>query len=653
MTITDVPSSISVTKTANPTSRPEPGGAVAFTVVVRNTSPVDSVTIATLADDIHGNLAGQGTCAVPQAIVAGGSYSCTFNASVTGNAGASETDTVTAGGTDDDGQAVNATGSATVTITDTPSSLAVTKTANPTSLPEPGGSVLFTLVVRNTSAVDSITLTSLADDVHGDVTKVAASITTTTCAVPQLIVAGGSYSCTFNASVTGNAGASETDTVTAGGTDDDGKAVTAAGSATLTFTDVKPTMTVTKTANPTTLPEPGGPVSFALLVQNTSPEPIVLTSARDDVYGDLNGRGTCVLPQTIATGGSYTCTATGPVTGDAGDRRTDTITAIARDDDGNTVTEEAEATVTITDVTPTISATKRAEPTELPEPGGQASFTVRVENPSIEDVVLGSLSDDVYGSLNGKGTCKLPQTLTKSGGTYTCSFSGTVSGDAGAVKTDTVTASAADNEGNPAVATASASVTIIDVKPGLRLQKTAVPASLPEPGGAYDLVIAVTNESPVEPLTLTTLVDDVLGNLDGKGDCSVPQTVAPLDTYSCSIPQTLNGNAGRSETDTVTATGEDNERNTVTKADGATFVITDVPPTFTLTKTADPSTIAEPGADVEFSVTITNDGPEELTLTTLVDDNYGDLDGVGTCDVPQTVAAWWRLLLLVRPVRGQ
>ena len=480
-------------------------------------------------------------------------------------------------------------------------------------------------------------MTSLADDVHGNATEVVGSITATTCSVPQLIVAGGSYSCTFNAALTGNAGASETDTVTAGGTDDDGKAVTAAGSATVTFTDVKPTMTVTKTANPTTLPEPGGPVSFALLVQNTSPEPIVLTSARDDVYGDLNGRGTCLLPQTIATGGSYSCTATGPVTGDAGDRRTDTITAIARDDDGNTVTEEAEATVTITDVTPTISASKRAEPTELPEPGGQASFTVRVENPSIEDVVLSSLSDNVYGSLNGKGTCKLPQTLTKSGGTYTCSFSGMVSGDAGAVKTDTVTASAADNEGNPAVATASASVTIIDVKPGLRLQKTAVPASLPEPGGDYDLVIVVTNESPVEPLTLTTLVDDPLGNLDGQGDCSVPQTVAPLGTYSCSIPQTLAGSAGASETDTVTATGQDNEGNTVTKTDGATFVITDVPPTFTLTKTADPSTIAEPGADVEFSVTITNDGPEELTLTTLVDDNYGDLDGVGTCDVPQTV----------------
>ena len=42
--------------------------------------------------------------------------------------------------------------------------MTVTKTANPTTLPEPGGPVTFTVVVRNTSAVDSITVTSLGDE---------------------------------------------------------------------------------------------------------------------------------------------------------------------------------------------------------------------------------------------------------------------------------------------------------------------------------------------------------------------------------------------------------------------------------------------------------------------------------------------------------
>ena len=38
MTITDVGRSIEVTKTANPTSLPEPGGNVSFSVDVKNTS---------------------------------------------------------------------------------------------------------------------------------------------------------------------------------------------------------------------------------------------------------------------------------------------------------------------------------------------------------------------------------------------------------------------------------------------------------------------------------------------------------------------------------------------------------------------------------------------------------------------------------------
>ncbi len=59
--ITDVPSSIVVTKTASPTSLPEPGGNVVFTVQVQNTSTVDNVTIDTLNDTIYGNLNGKGS----------------------------------------------------------------------------------------------------------------------------------------------------------------------------------------------------------------------------------------------------------------------------------------------------------------------------------------------------------------------------------------------------------------------------------------------------------------------------------------------------------------------------------------------------------------------------------------------------------------
>ena len=651
VTFTDTPSSMTVSKTANPTSLPEPGGPVTFTVVVRNTSTVDSVTIDTLTDDIHGDLAGQGTCAVPKVIVAGGSSSCTFTATVTGNAGSSETDTVTASGTDDDRNPVSASGSATVTITDVPSSMTITKTASRTSLPEPGGSVVFTLVISNTSAVDTIGLTSLVDDIHGDVTDVTGDIAATDCDVtPRVSIGlGATYTCTFTATATGDATSSptQTDTVTASATDDDGRTLSASGSATVSFTDVLPTMTITKTADtggspPDEVPEPGGPVDFTVEVENTSPEPLLLGSLGDDVYGNLEGKGTCLLPQTIPAGRTYACTFTGPVTGDAGDLRTDTVTASAGDNDGNTVTEEAQATVKITDVKPSILASKSAEPGTVPEPGGPVTFIVRVENLStVEDVLLTSLVDVPYGNLKGQGTCLLPQTLTKNGGSYTCSFTRTVTGNAGNTRPDTVTATAQDNDVpvNTVTDQASATVTIVDVPPQMSVQKSAVPSSRPEPGGPYDVVITVANGSSVDPLTVTSLSDSILGNLNGKGTCAVPRAIAVGGSYICSVPQELRGNAGTSESDTVTAEATDDDGSSVTASDGATFTITDVPPSFDIEKSAVPSTITEPGADVTFTVKITNSGPEPLTLTSLTDDNYGNLDDVGTCPLPRTLAA--------------
>ncbi len=239
------------------------------------------------------------------------------------------------------------------------------------------------------------------------------------------------------------------------------------------------------------------------------------------------------------------------------------------------------------------------------------SFTVQASNPSIEPVILESLVDDIHGDLNGQGTCQLPQTLTAGGGTYTCSFTAVVSGDAGDSETDVVTATASDNEGNPAEATAQATVTITDVLPGIDLQKAAVPNSRPEPGGDYDIRISVVNQSAVEPVLLTSLDDDLLGDLDGQGDCEVPQTIAPAGSYQCTIPASLTGDAGTSETDTVTATASDNEGTEVVDSDSATFSIIDRLPTFDLQKTASPTAVPEPGGDVTFTIEITNTSPED------------------------------------------
>ena len=201
-----------------------------FTVVVENTSQVDTVTIDSLEDDVYGDLTGldDTTCETPQTLAPGESYECSFSAAIEGNAGDELTDTVTASGTDDDGNPVEASDDATVTITDVPSSIEVTKTADPTELHEPGGEVVFTVVVENTSQVDTVTITSLTDDVYGDLNGQG------DCSVPQELEPGNSYTCSFTAEIEGSEGDQFTDVVTASGTDDDGNPVEASDDATVT-----------------------------------------------------------------------------------------------------------------------------------------------------------------------------------------------------------------------------------------------------------------------------------------------------------------------------------------------------------------------------------------------------------------------------------
>jgi len=76
-------------------------------------------------------------------------------------------------------------------------------------------------------------------------------------------------------------------------------------------------------------------------------EPVTITSLVDDIHGDLNGQGTCSVPQTIQPGASYTCQFTAMVTGNAGDVETDTVTAKGTDDEGYPVEDSDDATVRI------------------------------------------------------------------------------------------------------------------------------------------------------------------------------------------------------------------------------------------------------------------------------------------------------------------
>jgi LPXTG-site transpeptidase (sortase) family protein len=566
--LTDLLPTVTVTKTPGAASIDEPGGSVTFTVTVENTS-AETVTLNTLTDSVFGNLNGQGTCATGGSIAAGATYTCSFTGTVLGNAGDTHTDTVTAQVSDDELNTASDAGSAIVTFNDVIPSSNLTKTPGVTSIDEPGGDVTFTVEVENTSP-EAVTLDSLVDDVFGDLTLLVG-----TCATGGTIAPGDTYSCSFTGAVSGNAGDTHTDTVTAEISDDDGNTVSDAGSADVAIDDVTPSLNVTKTPDMTSIGEPGGNVIFTVGVQNTSPEAVTLDSLFDDVFGDLDGQGTCATGGSIAAGATYTCSFTGTVLGNAGDTHTDTVTAQVSDDELNTASDDDSADVTIDDVTPTLNVTKTPGVTSIDEPGGDVTFTVEVENTSPEAVTLDSLIDTVFGDLDGQGDCVVPQTIA-AGDTYSCTFTGAVSGNAGDTHTDTVTADVSDDEGNTVSDAGSASVDINDVASAIAVTKTASQTSLPVPGGSVDFTVRVDNTSPVDSVTITSLTDSVHGDLDGQGTCSVPQAIIAGGFYQCVFSASVSGSAGDSETDTVTASGTDDDGNAVSDSDSTTVTIVGV-----------------------------------------------------------------------------
>jgi Ca2+-binding RTX toxin-like protein len=154
----------------------------------------------------------------------------------------------------------------------------------------------------------------------------------------------------------------------------------------------KPKIQVDKTASPTSLPAPGGSFTFTVVVTNTdagmAASSAETTGLTDDIYGDLNGKGSCAIGSTIAPGGTYTCSFAGSFAGQRGDKQTDTVTATVRDplNVADSATASGKATVRIT--APPVSRTcAGAAVTLFGTPG--------------DDVLAGTPGSDVIAGLGG------------------------------------------------------------------------------------------------------------------------------------------------------------------------------------------------------------------------------------------------------------
>jgi len=375
--------------------------------------------------------------------------------------------------------------------------------------------------------------------------------------------------------------------------------------------NVPPAIRVTKTASPTHVPETGGNVTFTFLVENIGPQTVILNSLVDDVFGDLNGKGDIVIPQTILSGGFYSGSFTIWLSSDTLTAHTNVVTATATDDYGKETKDDDSETVTFDDVLPDITVTKVAVLDTLPEPGGDFTFTIQVTNNGVESVTLMSLVDSVYGAI----TIPVEKQTIAAGGMV--EFQITIPHTEAGIYENTVTAVAKDNEGNEDTAEATETVTVTDALPDIAVTKVADPKTMLEPGGDFVFTIQVTNNG-VESVTLMSLVDSVYGAI------TIPvekQTIAAggMVEFQITIPHT---EAGIYE-NTVTAVAKDNEGNEDTEQATETVYVTDVLPVIAVVKTADKESVPETGGVVNFTFEVTNNSVEKVMITEVNDSDFG------------------------------
>jgi len=605
----------------------EPGGPVVFNVEVFNDAPAGTglATLTALGNDLFGDItavAGNITftsCATGGTIPGGGSYRCSFTAIFAPGPGTYPSllraNLQNAAGT------VTAGDRARVTITPRSPIVRVVKGGSQgndlvATLIESGGAVDFDVQVANlappgTGVAD---LTSLTDDVFGDITAVQGDVTRTDCAAGATLGGGQSYRCSFTANVGGPPG-TYTDTVTATlgnyqgpfpGTD----------AASVVVIPQRPQTRVVKgnaAGNDTvaTLDEPGGAAIFNVTVFNDAPAgtgEAILTALTDNLYGNITAAGGAVTATTCATGGTiaggahYSCNFTANVSANPGTTAvtiTDTLTARLQNSAG-TVPGTDQASVVVTPLAPTLSVVKGLAAgndlvATLNEPGGPVTFAVAVSNadaPGTGLATLTALTDSLYGNITTVAgaitatTCATGGTID-GGATYNCSFTANVRpnvGTAAVTVADTVSATLGNAAGT-ATASDGARVVVNPVAPQTRVVKGAsdgndTVATLPASGGSATFPVVVHNDAAAGTGagTLTALTDNVYGDVtrvQGAITATTCRTGGTIDgggSYSCSFTATVTGTAGATITDTLTATLR-NSAGTISDTDQANVVL--------------------------------------------------------------------------------
>jgi hypothetical protein len=539
---------ITLEKSAEPQIIDAPGEPVDFTVTVTN-SGVIPVLLTDLADDQFGNLFDSGACPPPPSTLApGDTYTCPFTEQINGAPGDEHVNTVQAIAEDTvKGIPVFAADDAIVGIED-PASAAI---GNLVWMDNNGNGS----VDEGEFGLNNVTLRLLFDaEDNGDYETVVETTST---------IANGEYAFVnlvagkYRVEVTDNNQILKDKYLT--NPPEPLDLSLAPGQVFLDadfgYADIpRPRIVVLKVPTQFVHEAPSADVTYRVTVLNVSATPVTITDLIDSRFGPLDGLAdsTCEVNQTVSARNPYTCRFTENVTGDPGDIHRNRVTGTGVDSNGNVAFDSGPASILFVD----------------PDDGAIGDQVWEDENangvfdpgePGLANVSLALF----------RGATQVDVTATDASGSYQFtglgagSYQVRVTDTAGVLAGKVLTGGSEPRDVNLGIGEIFVDADFGYATPAIELIKEGDPAVLVEPGGTVNYTITTRNVGYLD-VTLTSLVDDKFGDLDGQGNCALPIALPARSSVACQFPASLSGAGGDIHTNTVTARAVDAEDNEVT-----------------------------------------------------------------------------------------
>ncbi|WP_370532080.1 beta strand repeat-containing protein, partial [Clavibacter sp. VKM Ac-2872] len=604
------------------------GDTIQYTFDVTNTGDVPLSNVS-VTDAKAGTVTCPSGTLAPQATVtcsAAAPYTIT---TADQNAGAVN-NTATASGTPPNSTTpVTSTPSTTSTPVTTPvQSLTLDKTATPSDAASftVGRQITYSFLVTNTGNV-------ALNDVSIDETSFTGSGTLSNATCPATtLAAGASTTCTATYTVTQadvDAGG-VTNTAVANGTPQGSTTPIPSNPDTVVLPGLStPSITLQKTASPTTISAAGDVVTYSFAATNNGN--VTLTNVTIDET-QFSGTGTAPVitcpsgAASLAPGASVTCTATYTATQadvDAG-QITNTATATGTPPRGPAVTSDPSQAVVTADPNPSVAVVKSANPSSIMNAGETVDYSFVVTNTGNVTLTNASVSETQFSGTGTAPVVSCPDAAASlaPGASVTCTASYVATQadvDAGSI-TNTATATGTPPSGDPVTSDPSSAVVTAGAAPGLTMVKSANPTAVSKVGDTITYSFLFTNTGNTT-LTNITVNETAFSGTGTPSAVAYPtRTLAPGESTTATATYVVTQadvDAGKVDNSATGAGTPPGDTPVVVTPPSDVTVPIDPAPGLTMVKSANPTTVSKVGDTITYSFLFTNTGNTTLTNITV------------------------------------